>query len=162
MHSAFVWCEELCKSWGILSTEAEGRALRDSDRAAAKETIASFASLWIGHFRVPKTLTFKMRPSAQPFLWMSYICMRMKKHFHIKGWALNLVLIQSPGEGGGGNSEMAYLFYRKIYYADHVITLTLHNAKLVPIVGTSFSENSTREDSLASHEGGNVLYAIQF
>ena len=22
-----------------------------------------------GHFRVPKTLTFKMRPSAQPFLW---------------------------------------------------------------------------------------------
>ena len=102
MHSAFVWCEELCKSWGILSTEAEGRALRDSDRAAAKETIASFASLWIGHFRVPKTLTFKMRPSAQPFLWMSYICMRMKKHFHIKGWALNLVLIQSPGEGGGG------------------------------------------------------------
>ena len=29
----------------ILSTEAEGRALRDSDGAAAKETIASFASL---------------------------------------------------------------------------------------------------------------------
>ena len=23
----------------------------------------------IGHFRVPKTLTFKMRPSVQPFLW---------------------------------------------------------------------------------------------
>ena len=23
----------------------------------------------IGHFRVPKTLTFKMRPSAQPVLW---------------------------------------------------------------------------------------------
>ena len=23
----------------------------------------------IGHFRVPKTLTFKIRPSAQPFLW---------------------------------------------------------------------------------------------
>ena len=23
----------------------------------------------IGHFRVSKTLTFKMRPSAQPFLW---------------------------------------------------------------------------------------------
>ena len=23
----------------------------------------------MGHFRVPKTLTFKMRPSAQPFLW---------------------------------------------------------------------------------------------
>ena len=27
---------------------------------------------------------------------MSFICMRMKNHFHIKGWALNLVLIQRP------------------------------------------------------------------
>ena len=47
----------------------------------------------IGHFRVPKTLTFKMRPSAQ----MSFICMRMKNHFHIKGWALNLFFIQRSG-----------------------------------------------------------------
>ena len=28
-----------------------------------------FLSKWIGQFRVPKTLTFKKRPSAQPFLW---------------------------------------------------------------------------------------------
>ena len=28
---------------------------------------------------------------------MSFICMRMKNYFHIKGWALNLVLIQRPG-----------------------------------------------------------------
>ena len=28
---------------------------------------------------------------------MSVICMRMKNHFYIKGWALNLVLIQGPG-----------------------------------------------------------------
>ena len=28
---------------------------------------------------------------------MSFICMRMKNHFHIKGWLLNLVLIQRPG-----------------------------------------------------------------
>ena len=28
---------------------------------------------------------------------MSFICMRMKNHFHIKGWALNLVLIQRLG-----------------------------------------------------------------
>ena len=27
---------------------------------------------------------------------MSFICMRMKNHFHIKGWAINLVLIQRP------------------------------------------------------------------
>ena len=28
---------------------------------------------------------------------MSFICMRMKNYFHIKGWALNLVLIQRRG-----------------------------------------------------------------
>ena len=28
---------------------------------------------------------------------ISFICMRMKNYFHIKGWALNLVLIQTPG-----------------------------------------------------------------
>ena len=28
---------------------------------------------------------------------MSFICVRMKNHFHIKGWTLNLVLIQRPG-----------------------------------------------------------------
>ena len=41
-----------------------------------------------------------MRPRAQPFLWkcMSFICMRMKHNFHIKGWAPNLVLIQRRGE----------------------------------------------------------------
>ena len=27
---------------------------------------------------------------------MSFICMRMKNHFHMKGWALNLVFMQSP------------------------------------------------------------------
>ena len=27
---------------------------------------------------------------------ISFICMRMKYHFHIKGWALNLILIQRP------------------------------------------------------------------
>ena len=29
---------------------------------------------------------------------MSFICMTMKNHFHVKGWALNLVLIQRTGE----------------------------------------------------------------
>ena len=29
---------------------------------------------------------------------MIFIIMRMKNNFHIKGWALNLVLIQRPGE----------------------------------------------------------------
>ena len=29
---------------------------------------------------------------------MRFVCMRMKNHFHTKGWALNLVLIQRSGE----------------------------------------------------------------
>ena len=53
----------------------------------------------IGHFQVPKTFTFKMRPSAQPVLLkLSFISMRMKNHFHTKGWAFNHVLIQRPEE----------------------------------------------------------------
>ena len=35
---------------------------------------------------------------------MSFICIRMKNDFHIKGWAPTLVLKQRPC----GNSEMAY------------------------------------------------------
>ena len=39
----------------------------------------------IGHFRVSKTLTFKMRPKCITFLVkMGFICMRMKNHFHIQ------------------------------------------------------------------------------
>ena len=38
-----------------------------------------------------------MRPSAQPFWWKWVYCMRLKDDFHIKGWALNLVLKQRPG-----------------------------------------------------------------
>ena len=48
----------------------------------------------IGHFRVLKTLTFKCKTFL---VKMSFICIRLKHYFHIKGWALNLVLIQRPG-----------------------------------------------------------------
>ena len=38
-----------------------------------------------------------MRPSDQTIhMEMSFICLRVENHFHIKGWALNLVLIQRP------------------------------------------------------------------
>ena len=51
--------------------------------------------LQIGHFRVPKTLTFKMRPNAQPFLWKWVLF--EKNDFHINGWAPTLVLKKRPG-----------------------------------------------------------------
>ena len=40
----------------------------------------------IGHFRVPKTLTFKIEARSTTFLVKtSCTCMRMKNDFHIKG-----------------------------------------------------------------------------
>ena len=65
----------------------------------------------IGHLRVAKTLAFKTRPSAPPFLWkcvsfawewkiiyLFIYCFVCQKIIHIKGWAFNLVLMQRPGE----------------------------------------------------------------
>ena len=48
----------------------------------------------IGHFRVPKTQTFKMRLGAQPFLWKWVL---FAWEWNIKGWAPTLVLKQRPG-----------------------------------------------------------------
>ena len=66
-----------------------------------KEMESSKLGMWKGyhlsidHFRVPKTITFKMRPSAQPFLWKWVLfAWEWKIYFHI---ALNPVLIQRPG-----------------------------------------------------------------
>ena len=45
-----------------------------------------------------KNLHFQNEAKCATFLVkLSFICMRMNIHFHIKGWALNLVLIQRPG-----------------------------------------------------------------
>ena len=52
--------------------------------------------LRIGHVWVPKTLTFNEAKCLSNLVKMSFICMRMKNPFHIKGWPLNLVLIQRP------------------------------------------------------------------
>ena len=50
-----------------------------------------------GHFRVPKPSPSKWGQVHNLSCEKELICMRMKNHFHIKGWALNLVLIQRPG-----------------------------------------------------------------
>ena len=44
----------------------------------------------IGHFRIPKTLTSKMRLSANPFLWKWVLfAWEQKSHFHINSFALS-------------------------------------------------------------------------
>ena len=47
-------------------------------------------------FRVPKTLSFKMRPSAQPFSWNEFYLHENEKPFPYQWLTLNLVLIQRP------------------------------------------------------------------
>ena len=57
----------------------------------------------IGHFRVPKTLTSKCG-QMHSLEQMSFICMRIKNHFHIKG----AEQLTSFWYRGPGDSEMAY------------------------------------------------------
>ena len=61
------------------------------------------ARLSLGHFRVPETLTFKMRPSAQPFSWKWVLFAWEWKSFPYQTLNTNLVLIQRAR----GNSGMA-------------------------------------------------------
>ena len=60
--------------------------------------ISKYKPPWalIGCFQVPKLNPhFQNEAKCTTFLVkMSFICRRMKNHFHIKGWALNLVLIE--------------------------------------------------------------------
>ena len=56
-------------------------------------------SSWNPHFQTEaKYTTFLVK--------MSFICMRLKNHFHIWGWALNLVFTEDRG-----NSGMAHYSY---------------------------------------------------
>ena len=60
-------------SKGTHSTEDESRLqwlLLTTNTAYQKSELASFGSVgWIGHVRVPRSLAFKTRLSAIPFLW---------------------------------------------------------------------------------------------
>ena len=50
-------------------------------------------------FLTSKSPHFQNEAKCTNFLVkMSFVCIRMKHHFHIKGWALNHALIQRPGE----------------------------------------------------------------
>ena len=65
----------------------------------------AFEPTLIGHFRAPKTLTFKMKLGAQPFKRANEFYLHENENdSHIKGWAPTLVLKQRPGELGNGLS----------------------------------------------------------
>ena len=58
----------------------------------------------IGHFRVPKTLTFKRWPSAQPFLW-KWVLPAWKIVSLSKAEHLTSFWYRGPGELGNGLSR---------------------------------------------------------
>ena len=51
------------------------------------------------YMRVPKTLTFKMRLCAKPFIWKLVLCAwnNLKKDYHNNGFTFSLTLKQSWG-----------------------------------------------------------------
>ena len=51
-----------------------------------------------GHFRVPKTFTFKWSQMHNFSCENEFYLHQNKNHFHIKGWALHHFLIQKPRE----------------------------------------------------------------
>ena len=55
---------------------------------------------------------FQNEAKCRTFLvTMGFICMRMKYRFHIKSWALNLVLIQRPGGTRKWSVSMSVQFF---------------------------------------------------
>jgi len=67
---------------------------------------------------------------------ISFICMRMKNDFHIKGWAPTLVLKQRPGELGNGllptplNSrlqDICILMYKSTNYVQRTYICNVFN-----------------------------------
>ena len=61
--------------------------------------LGGLSVMWNRPLPSSKTPHFQNEAKCRTFLMkMSFICMRIKNHFHIKGWVLNLVLIQRLGE----------------------------------------------------------------
>ena len=94
-----VWLEiHRSKILPVTSWQLTNGTVSDISRRSRHSICQSFFPAWIGHFRVPKSLTFKMRLGAQPFLWKWVLfAWEWKNDFHIKGWAPTLVLKQRPG-----------------------------------------------------------------
>ena len=81
----------------------------------------AFFARKIGHFRVPKTLTFKMRLGAHLFLWKGVLFAREWKMISIsKAEQLPSFWNRGPGEFGNGLFSVFALFVREysfqIYY----------------------------------------------
>ena len=71
--------------------EARIEALTAEVSGLKKECqVNSLTAYVIGHFGVRKSVAFKTRLSAKPFLYNAFICMRIKIHLHLNDFALSL------------------------------------------------------------------------
>ena len=82
---------------------------------------------------------------------MSFISMRTKNHFHIKGWELNLVLIERPG--GTRKWSIGQISWTTDFLSDSIIVqttkkinITFHYPRLPP--GVSPEDSGSELPSL--------------
>ena len=99
-------CYDRCDRWKIVPAivAIDGFHMSSYDRCDCCESLGTW--VWQHHSRHssnrplprPKNAHFQNEAKYTTFLVkMSFICIRIKNHTHIKGWALNLVLIQRLG-----------------------------------------------------------------
>ena len=86
------------------------------------------------HFRVPKSLTFKMRPSAQPFLWKWVLfAWEWKLISILKAEHITLFWYRGPGELGSGlfSRSVSWEIIDSNQFSDiswsHIIQVNLRN-----------------------------------
>ena len=85
------------KSLGKIPIASLGLWWKDSSRFVYYHILVELPSDVNSPLPSSKNPHFRNEAKCTTFLVkMSFICMRMKSHFHIKDWALNLLLIQRP------------------------------------------------------------------
>ena len=102
------------KDWQYLETEAAWprRALAPW-MSLGWDLVAVVKRYEIGHFRVPKTLTFKMRLGAQPFLW-KWVLFAWKWKMISISEAEHLPSFWNRGPGELGNGLLRFIHRHRV------------------------------------------------
>ena len=86
---------QLERAWGESSNRETHKNVVRLDKSKMSHSTSSQYNRWLPSSKNPH---FQNEARCTTFfVKMSFICMRMKNYFHIKGWAPKLVLKQRPG-----------------------------------------------------------------
>ena len=111
--------------------------------------------IWIGCFRVSKSFHFQNEVMCTTFLLkMCFICMRVKNHFHVNGFALSLALkqrLEATWNTRYRNDKQMYFSKKSIHlieskgYTWPALTVTLYFVIDTRVTGwkVSFSVDKT-------------------